>query len=138
MTDERSFNERIIAEFRAGEGEVGGPFEGRSLLLLHHVGALSGTARVNPVEYLAVGDSYAIFGSNDGSEHNPRWYYNVLANPNLTIEVGTSTIAVAAREVSGPERMQIWARQKELRPIFAEYEEGTSRQIPVLVLDPAV
>lgn len=136
MASEPSYNERIVAEFRANAGRVGGAFEGRPLLLLHHVGAKSGTERVNPVAYQDVGGSYAIFASNNGRDTNPAWYHNVLASPDVTIEVGTATLKARAREAEGPERDEIWERQKELRPAFAEYETRTSRRIPVLVLEP--
>ncbi len=135
MAGEPSYNERVIAEFRANEGRVAA-FEGRPLLLLHHVGAKSGIERVNPVAYQAVGDSFAIFASNNGREENPAWYHNLLANPRVTIEVGTSTVEAHAREANGTERDEIWERQKADRPAFAEYETKTSRRIPVLILDP--
>lgn len=136
MASEPSFNERIVEEFRANDGVVGGPFEGRPLLLLHHVGAKTGVARVNPVAYQAVGDAYAVFGSNNGRETNPAWYHNLLAHPEVTIEVGTSTLDVTARETEGEERARIWERQKADRPAFAEYETKTSRMIPVVLLEP--
>lgn len=136
MAAEPSFNERIIEEFRANAGVVGAPFEGRPLLLLHHVGARSGLERVNPVAYQSVGNAYAIFGSNNGRDTNPAWYHNLLAHPEVTIEVGVSTIPVTVREAQGPERDAIWERQKADRPAFAEYETKTSRRIPVLILEP--
>jgi deazaflavin-dependent oxidoreductase (nitroreductase family) len=130
------FNARIIEEFRANQGKVGGPFEGRPLLLLHHTGAKSGVERVNPVAYQVVGDAYAIFGSNSGGDTNPSWYHNLLANPEVTVEVGTTTIKVTARQAEGAERERIWERQKTERPAFADMEKQTSRRIPVLVLEP--
>ena len=136
MASEPTFNERIVEEFRANDGVVGGPFEGRPLLLLHHVGARSGVERVNPVAYRSVDAGYAIFGSNNGRDTHPAWYHNLRAHPDATIEVGTSTIAVTAREAEGSEREEIWERQKVDRPAFAEYETKTSRRIPVLILEP--
>jgi deazaflavin-dependent oxidoreductase (nitroreductase family) len=136
MSDERAYNERVIQEFRANGGQVGGGFEGRSLLLLHTVGARTGASRVNPVEYLALDGGWAVFATNDGSESNPGWYHNVLVHPQVTIEVGSSTVEVTAREVAGSERTEIWERQKAVRPPFAEYETQTTREIPVIVLDP--
>ena len=136
MAAEPTFNDRIVEEFRANAGVVGGPFEGRPLLLLHHVGAKSGVERVNPVAYQSVGAAYAIFGSNNGRDTHPAWYHNLRAHPDVTIEVGTSTIAVTAREAEGSERDEIWERQKAERPAFAEYETKTSRRIPVLILEP--
>ena len=136
MAGEPSFNERIIEEFRANEGRVGGPFEGRPLLLLHHVGAKTGIERVNPVAYQAFGSSYAIFASNSGRDDHPSWYHNVRVNPDVTIEVGTTALAARAREAEGAERDEIWERQKRERPTFADYETKTARRIPVLILEP--
>ncbi|HVF53472.1 MAG TPA: nitroreductase family deazaflavin-dependent oxidoreductase [Actinomycetota bacterium] len=130
------WNERIIEEFRANEGRVGGPFEGHPLLLLHHRGAKSGIERINPLACQPLGnDAWAIFGSKGGAETNPDWFHNLVANPDATIEVDTETISVKARVAEGEEREQIWTRQKRLMPGFAEYEKKTPRQIPVIVLE---
>ena len=132
------WNEKIIAEFRANEGRVGGYFEGKRLLLLHHFGAKTGTERVNPLAYQKLGDdSWAIFGSKGGSPTNPDWVHNLRARPNASVEIGTETIHVTARIASGPEREEIWTRQKELMPGFADYELKTTREIPVVVLERA-
>jgi deazaflavin-dependent oxidoreductase (nitroreductase family) len=130
------WNRSIVEEFRANEGRVGGPFEGRPLLLLHHRGARTGIERVNPLAYQRVGEAYAVFGSKGGAPDNPDWYHNVVANPEATIEVGTETIDVVARVPDREERDRIWEEQKRRIPAFAQYEQRTSRQIPVVVLDP--
>jgi deazaflavin-dependent oxidoreductase (nitroreductase family) len=131
------WNRKIIEEFRANEGRVGGNFAGRPLLLLHHHGARTGIERVNPLAYQKVGDTYAVFGSRGGSPRNPDWYYNLVANPDVVVEVGTETIPVHAHVAEGEERERIWERQKQLNPGFAEYEKRTGREIPVVVLEPA-
>jgi deazaflavin-dependent oxidoreductase (nitroreductase family) len=130
------WNRKIIEEFRANEGRVGGNFAGRPLLLLHHHGARTGIERVNPLAYQKVGDTYAVFGSRGGSPRNPDWYYNLVANPDAVVEVGTETIPVRAHVAEGEERERIWERQKQLNPGFAEYEKRTGREIPVVVLEP--
>ena len=135
MPDTNDFNEGIIREFRENAGKVGGPFAGGSLLL-HSVGAKSGEARVNPVMYNAVGDRYAIFASYAGGPRNPAWYYNLVANPEVSIEVGTETVDVVARVTEGEERAAIWEPWKATVPQFAEYEQQTDREIPVIVLEP--
>ena len=136
MADMENFNEKVINEFRANGGKVGGMFEGASVLLLHHTGAKSGTERVNPLMYKPVGDSFAIFASKAGGPSNPDWYYNLAAHPDTTIEVGTNTVKVRARVTDEDERGQIWEKQKETNPGFAEYETSAApRQIPVVVLD---
>lgn len=130
------WNSGIIDEFRANEGRVGGRFEGRPILLLHHKGAKTGTARVNPLAYQPLSDdSWAIFASKGGHPTNPDWYYNLVAHPEVAVEIGTDTIDVTAREADGDERERIWNKQKELMPGFGDYEEKTTRRIPVIVLE---
>src|SRR5947209_10747586 len=102
-TSPQDFNARIIDEFRANEGRVGGPFEGSTLLLLHHIGAKSGKDRINPLVYNRDGDRYVVFASKAGAPTNPDWYHNVKAHPDVTIEVGTDTIDVRAEEATGEE-----------------------------------
>ena len=132
-----NWNEGIIEEFRANDGAVGGVFEGRPLLLLHHTGAKSGTKRLSPLMYQQVGDSFAIFASKGGADDNPDWFYNLKAHPDVSIEIGDSTVDVRARIAQGEEQDTIWEKQKRDYPQFAGYEQKTSRpQIPVIVLDP--
>ncbi len=135
-TNVQDFNQQIIQEFRANEGRVGGMFSGATLLLLHHVGAKCGAQRVSPLVYQAVGDSYAIFASNNGADSHPAWYHNLLANQRTSVEVGTATREVLARVADDAERARIWARQMQRSPGFAEYEAKTSRKIPVVILEP--
>ncbi|MCW2780011.1 MAG: nitroreductase family deazaflavin-dependent oxidoreductase [Marmoricola sp.] len=132
MTD---WNASVIEEFRANDGQVGGAFEGAPLLLLHSTGARSHEERTNPMMYQAVGDSFAVFASKAGADTNPDWYYNLLAHPQASVEVGTVTIDVTARELDAEEREPIWQEQKVRYPGFAGYEEKTSRVIPVVMLD---
>ena len=132
------WNDKIIEEFRANEGRVGGPFEGHLIVLLHHRGAKTGTERVSPLAAQALGDGkWAVFASKGGAPTNPAWFHNLVANPDVTIEVGTGTIAVTARVTEGEEREAIWTKQKQLMPGFASYEKKTTRQIPVIVLETA-
>ena len=130
--DVNDFNRQIIEEFRANNGDVGGPFEGAQVILVHHVGAKSGTKRVNPLVYHADGDDWVIFASNNGAPNNPAWYHNLIANPETTIEVRDDTIAVTATELAGAERTRVWTAQRALVPQFAEYEASTDRTIPVI------
>ena len=130
------FNARIIEQFRANGGRVGEPFENTPLLLLHHTGARTGTARVNPVAYLADGDRYVIFASKAGAPTNPDWYHNLRAHPDVTIEVGTDTLKATAHDVSGEERERLFAVMAERAPNFGEYQRKTDRLIPVIVLEP--
>jgi len=137
MARTSDWNRGIIEEFRANQGRVGGPFAGRPLLLLHHRGAKTGIERINPLAYRKVGDAFAVFGSKGGAPTNPDWYYNLIANPDVSVEVGTETHQVRARVPESEERRRIWEDQKRDVPAFADYERRTSRQIPVVILEPA-
>ena len=134
MTD---WNSKIIEEFRANEGRVGGPFDGAPLLLLHTVGAKTGKQRVNPMMYQQVAGGYAVFASKGGAPTNPDWYHNVLAHPRVSAEIGARMVELLARVAAGKEREKIWAAQKAAYPGFADYERKTARQIPVIILEPA-
>jgi len=129
------WNDKVIAEFRANEGRVGGQFEGAPLLLLHSTGAKSGQERVHPMMYQAVGDGFAVFASKAGADTNPDWYHNLRAHPEARIEVGTETLDVTARVLDADEREPIWEKQKARYPGFADYETKTDRVIPVVMLD---
>ena len=136
MAEAQDWNSQIIAEFRANGGKVGGPFEGGTLLLLHTVGARSGQPRVNPVMYQDIGDGVAVFASKGGAPTHPDWYYNLLANPRVSAEIGPQTLPFVARLAEGAERDRIWTAQKAANPGFADYERKTTRQIPVIILEP--
>jgi len=131
-----NYNEQVIEEFRANSGEVGGPFEGMPMLLLHHRGAKSGAERINPLAYLMEDGRYVVFATKGGSPQHPAWYHNLKAHPEVTIEVGTETINATASEVTGEERDRLYRMQAERRPAFAEYERKTDRVIPVVSLTP--
>jgi deazaflavin-dependent oxidoreductase (nitroreductase family) len=134
--DPNDFNARIIEEFRTNAGVVGGPFEGMPMLLLHTTGAKSGAERINPLAYQALDDGWAVFASKGGAPSNPDWYYNVVANEDVSIEVGTDTVQATARVAAGDEREEIWSRQKATIPQFAEYEKTAGdREIPVIVIE---
>ncbi len=131
------WNARIIEEFRANEGRVGGTFEGASMLLLHSRGAKTGRERVNPLVYLPDGDRFVVFGSKGGAPTHPDWYRNLVANPDVEIEVGAQTIPVRAIEIQDDaEREALYARQVERRRSFAEYPaKSGGRRIPVIALE---
>jgi deazaflavin-dependent oxidoreductase (nitroreductase family) len=133
------FNAEIIAEFRANDGEVGGPFEGAPMVLVHHVGRKSGDERVNPMMYLPGppdGRTIYVFASKAGAPTNPDWYYNLVASGYATVEVGTETYDVVVREIEGEARDRLYDEQASRYPGFAEYAERTAgiRTIPVLAL----
>ena len=136
MSDGNDFNERNIAEFRANHGRVSGPFEGAPILVLHTVGARSGTPRTHIMMYLADEERYLVFPSNMGNDDNPAWYWNLKANPDARIEVADDIVDVHATELQGAERDDKYALQAERYPAFGEYQRKTSRTIPVVALTP--
>lgn len=137
MSDVNDWNRKIIDEFRANGGRVGGNFEGAPLLLLHTIGAKSGEERVNPMMYQDLGGPIAVFASMAGAPNNPAWFHNLVANPDVSAEIGTEELAFRARVAEPAEREPIWERQKRDYPGFADYESKTDRVIPVVILDPA-
>jgi deazaflavin-dependent oxidoreductase (nitroreductase family) len=129
------WNTNIIEEFRANEGRVGGPFEGAPMILIHHIGAKSGTERVAPLVYFAQDDgSLVIVASKAGAPTNPDWYHNLKANPSIDVEVGTETFPVTVEEVVGDERETLWKAVVTANPGFGEYQEKTTRTLPLLRL----
>ncbi|WP_261987548.1 nitroreductase/quinone reductase family protein [Actinomadura sp. HBU206391] len=131
MTD---FNEKIIEEFRANAGKVGGPFEGSPLALLTTVGARSGRRRTSPVGYVPDGDRVLVVASNAGAPHHPAWYHNLLANPQVTVEIGTESHEATAVPAQGEERDRLFARVVRAAPGYGDYQAMTSRILPVVVL----
>lgn len=127
-------NDPVIDEFRRNHGKVGGDLAGAPLLLLHSRGARTGQERVHPLMYAEDGDDIAVFASKAGSDTNPDWYHNLLANPQASIEIGDDRYDVEARPADAAERKRLWERQKAENPQFAEYERNTSRTIPVIIL----
>ncbi|HEX4493430.1 MAG TPA: nitroreductase family deazaflavin-dependent oxidoreductase [Acidimicrobiia bacterium] len=134
MPDVNDHNRTIIDEFRANGGKLGGNFEGAPMLLLHSTGARSGQPRVNPMMYLQDGDRLVVFASKAGAPTNPDWYHNLVAHPDASVEVGEETVPVHATVLIGAERDRLFAKQAQLYPGFKEYEERTTRVIPVVAL----
>ncbi len=136
MPDVNDWNRRMIEEFRANKGKVGGMWEGRPLLLLTTTGAKSGQHRTNPVVYMREGDRLYIFASKGGAPTHPHWYHNLLAQPNVTVELGDEKFNAIAKPATGEMRDQIYSKWTGLYPQFREYQEKTNRKIPVIELEP--
>src|SRR5262245_35082225 len=128
-------NQQVIQEFRANGGQVGGYFEGATLLLLHTIGAKSGTTRVNPLVYTTDGDRLVIVASKGGAPTNPDWFYNLRANPIVTVEQGTEQFRARATIADEPERTRLFGKMVAKMAGFAEYQRKTTRQLPVVVLE---
>jgi deazaflavin-dependent oxidoreductase (nitroreductase family) len=138
VTDPNDWNAKIIEEFRANGGKVGGQFEGAPMVLVHHQGRNSGREYVSPVMYLPGEDGRIyVFGSNGGAPENPEWYRNLVAAGRSSVEVGTETYPVTVTDLAGEERERIFAEQARRYPGFGEYAERTKgvRLIPVLALE---
>ena len=139
MSEPNDWNAKIITEFRANDGRVGGNFEGAPVLLAHHRGRKSGREGVAPMMYLADDSDDAtvyVFASKAGAPTNPDWYYNLVSAGTGEVEVGAETYPVTVREITGAQRDEIYAEQARRYPGFAEYERKTAgvRTIPVLAL----
>ena len=128
-------NTKIIEEFRANEGRVSGPWAGATLILIHHLGAKSGTERVSPLGYFPQGQGrFAIVASNGGSPAHPDWYYNLKAHPRITVEVGSQTFTVLAEELGDATRAELWPKLVAETPALGEFQAKTTRRIPVVML----
>ena len=130
----QEFNKSIIDEFRKNDGVVAGQFAGARLLLLSTTGAKTGLARVNPLAYIADGDRHVIIASYAGAPNNPPWYYNLLANPEVSVEVGSERFTARADVLDEPKRTELFSRMVEMMPVFSEYQSKTARVIPVVAL----
>jgi deazaflavin-dependent oxidoreductase (nitroreductase family) len=128
------YNRAVIEEFHANGGKVGGPLAGIPLLLLTTTGAKSGKQRINPLAYTTDGERLVILASKNGAPTHPDWYHNLVAHPEVTVEVGTDTFAARATVVDGAERDKLFANMAALLPIYAEHQAQVTRTIPVVVL----
>ena len=127
-------NQRIIDEFRANSGKVGAPFADMPLALLTTTGAKSGKQTISPMAATRDGDRLIVYASAAGRPHNPAWYHNLIANPDVTVEYGTETFPARAEEVTGSERDRLWDAQVARAPGFGDYQRKTTRTIPVIAL----
>jgi deazaflavin-dependent oxidoreductase (nitroreductase family) len=135
MNKLNEWNEAIIEEFRANEGKVGGQFADTPLLLLHTTRAQSGLPRINPMAYIVDGERLAVMAAKGGATTNPDWYYNIVANPEVSAEIGTDQFQARATIAAEPERnQQLYEKMATVNPGSAEYQRQTTRIIPVIVL----
>jgi len=129
------FNQKVIEEFRANGGKVGGQFGGAPMILITTKGAKSGKTYVHPLVYSRDGDRYVIIASFAGNPKHPSWYHNIVANPTITVEIGPERFQAKATVASGAERERLFKQQAAMMPVFNDYQKKTSRQIPVVVLE---
>ena len=135
MTDWNNFNQNLIAEYRANGGQVTGQFAGAPLLLLTTIGAKSGQPRTAPLAYTTDGDRLLVIASKGGAPTHPDWYHNLVANPEVTVEVGTETFPARATVPDGEERDRLFNQMAAQMAGFADYQRNTTRRIPVVVLE---
>jgi deazaflavin-dependent oxidoreductase (nitroreductase family) len=135
MSEQQDVNRAVIEEFRANGGRVGGRLAGVELVLITHTGVRSGRRLTTPLGYLRDGDDLVIVAANRGSAHHPSWYHNLVANPEVTVELGDSTHRAVAHVTSGAERERLWEQITAARPFFRDFEtKAGGRQIPIILL----
>jgi len=135
MTDQKEYNRQLIEDFRATRGTSGGPLDGRPLLLLTTTGAKSGQRRTTPMMYMRDGERLLVIASNAGAPTHPDWYRNLVADPDVTVEVGTETFDARAVVLEGLERQQLWSKLVEQYPFFTDHQAKITRQIPLIALE---
>jgi len=136
MSGRNDWNKNLIEQYRANGGKVNGWNEGKNLLLLTTKGAKTGKERINPVAFTRDGDRYLVIASKSGGPTNPDWYYNLVANPTVTIEVGNEKFQAHATVPAEPERTRLYNQMAAILPGFAEYQRNTTRKIPLIILEP--
>lgn len=134
MAEPNEFNKKIIDEFHANAGVVGAPFAGMKMILITTKGAKTGQVTTTPLVYSKDGERLVIIASMGGAPKSPAWYHNLVANPEVEVEVGTEKFTVVASEAKGAERDSLFAKQAAVMPAFAEYEKKTTRKIPLMLL----
>jgi deazaflavin-dependent oxidoreductase (nitroreductase family) len=127
-------NQKVIEEFRANDGKVGGFFANNTLLLLHTTGAKSGKERINPLVTFEDRDRLVIIASKGGAPSHPDWYHNIVANPVVNVEYGTESFQAQAAVASEPERTRLYEIMETKMASFTEYKEKAGRVIPVVTL----
>lgn len=136
MSEHAERNQPVIDEFRANAGIVGGRYAGRNLLLVNAKGARTGLVRVHPVIYTRDGNRYAIAASLAGADRHPAWYHNLVAHPEVEIEVGALRLKVQAKVAGEPERTRLYAKLASEASVFNDYQKKTTRVIPMIIFSP--
>lgn len=135
MSEPQDYNQTVISEFRANAGRVGGRLADVDLLLLTHTGARTGRTLTTPLGHLVDGDDLVVVAANRGSAHHPAWYHNLVAHPEVTVEVGADRFDAVAEVATGPERARLWSVLIAARPFFLDFQANARpRQIPIIVL----
>ena len=134
-SDPIAYNARLVEEYRANAGKLSGPLAGMELMLLTTTGAKSGLARVAPLGFVTAGDRWLVIASANGSPKAPDWYHNLVANPDVAVELGLERIPARATTAEGAERDRLWKYFASHKPFLAEHEQRAGRQIPIVILE---
>jgi deazaflavin-dependent oxidoreductase (nitroreductase family) len=129
------FNRKVIEDFRANAGKVGGQFAGAPMVLLTTTGAKSGKSYTTPLVYSKDGDRIIVIASKAGAPNNPAWYHNLRAHPTATLEIGAEKFQARAVVTSGAERERLFKQQAAQMSVFNDYQKKTTRQIPVIAFE---
>jgi deazaflavin-dependent oxidoreductase (nitroreductase family) len=135
MSERQEFNKKIVEEFRANGGKVGGMFANAPMILITMKGAKTGEVRTIPLVYSKDGARLVVIASMAGAPNNPDWYHNLKAHPNVTVEVGSEKFPIKASLATGDERERLFNQQAAMLPVFNDYRKKTTRQIPVFLLE---
>jgi deazaflavin-dependent oxidoreductase (nitroreductase family) len=135
QTDVNAMNRQVISEFRENAGKTLTRFAGTELLLLHTQGARSGAPRVNPLMFARDGNRYIVFASKNAAPKHPDWYHNLVANPEVTVELGTESFPAIAKVTAGEERKRVWEQAAQQFPLLNDHQARTRREIPVIALE---
>ena len=134
MFDQKVYNQQLIAEFRSSRANDVMTLNGRPLLLLTTIGRKSGQPSTTPVMNFPDGDRFIVLASNAGAASDPDWYRNLVAHPEVTVEVGKETFQAIATVAEGEERGRLWTKALEIGPFFADHQAKISRTIPIVIL----
>lgn len=134
MIDQKAYNSQLVEQFRASREKDPVPMNGRPLLLLTTVGAKTGHRHTAPMMVIPDGDRFLVVASNAGAPSDPQWYRNLIAHPEVTVEVGKETFEAVATVAEGEERRRLWAKVLEAGPFFADHQAKITRQIPIVIL----
>ena len=133
--DPLAYNARLVEEYRANGGKLSGQLAGSRLMLLTTTGAKTGLPRVAPLGFATEGDRWLVIASANGSPKAPDWYHNLVANPEVTVELGSERIPARAMTAEGAERDRLWDYLMSQMPFISEHEQRAGRQIPIVILE---
>nr|WP_156004661.1 nitroreductase family deazaflavin-dependent oxidoreductase [Streptomonospora sp. PA3] len=130
------FGKEHVERYRATGGEEGHEWQGTTTLILTTTGRTSGLKRSTPLIYRTDGDAYVVVASSGGAPDHPQWYKNLLADPEVEVQVKAEEFRARARTATADEKKRLWPRMAEVWPQYDQYQARTDRDIPVVLLEP--